>query len=103
MSKKLRNSGCSQMKTLLHGNTVTDHTGHFQTYYPGTHRREKKPSQRKACKPPYYDIYMVVIIISFLLRKAFEGWRESYLLSSELFLRILCEAAHLPPTKRSLN
>lgn len=64
---------CSHMKTLLHGGAETGHIGHSQTYYPGTHRREKKPSQRKAYKPAYYDICMVVIIISFLLRKAFEG------------------------------
>lgn len=56
---------CPQMKTLLHGNAVIGHTGHSQIYYPGTHRKQKKPSQRKAHKPAYYDIYMVVIIISF--------------------------------------
>lgn len=82
---------------------VTGHTGHSQTYYPEIHKREKKPSQRKAYKPAYYNIYMVVIIISFLLRKAFEDWRESYLLSSDPFSRICCETTHLPPTKRSLN
>lgn len=64
---------CSQMKTLLYGDAVTGYTGHSQTYYPGTHRREKKSTQRKAYKPTYYDIYMVVIIISFLYGKAFEG------------------------------
>lgn len=45
----------------------------------------------------------VFFVFFVLLRKAYEGWKESYLLPSELFFKIPCEAVHLPPTKSSLN
>lgn len=49
-------------------------------------------------------LFVCLLVVFFvLLRKAYEGWRESYLLPSELFFKIPCEAVHLPPTKSSLN
>lgn len=62
-----------------------------------------KRNQEKHINLLIMTSYMVVIIISFLLRKAFEGWKESYLLSSEPFFRIHCETTRLPSTQRNLN